>query len=284
MAVYAIGDLQGCIDPLRRLLDHVRFDPSSDHLWFCGDLVNRGPGSLHTLRFVKSLGESAVAVLGNHDLHLLAVAYDPQRTARNKDTLEDILCASDRDELLEWLRRRPLLHHDPSPGYTMVHAGLPPDWDLDDAKGAARELEAVLAGPDFISFLRDMYGDRPDRWSPGLTGMDRLRFIVNCFTRLRYCHPDGRIELDEKGPPDRAAPGLVPWFRIPGRRSRLLKIVFGHWSTLGPVDDEGVFALDTGCVWGGRLTALRLDGPPRRIHVECGPGLAPTAVAPPGGR
>jgi len=284
MAVYAVGDLQGCIDPLRRLLDDVAFDPAQDHLWFCGDLVNRGPASLETLRFVRDLGDRAVTVLGNHDLHLIAIAYDPHRSAKSKDTLRDVLDAPDREELLEWLRRRPLLHHDAGLGYTMVHAGLPPEWDLEDATSASAELEAVLAGPDFIRFLREMYGDRPDRWSPGLQGMDRLRYIVNCFTRLRYCRADGRLELDEKGPPERAAPGLVPWFRFPGRRSRDLRIVFGHWSTLGVVSDENVFALDTGCVWGGRLTALRLDGPPRLSCVECGPGLRPSAAPGTGGR
>ncbi len=284
MAVYAVGDLQGCIDPLRRLLDDLAFDPANDQLWFCGDLVNRGPASLETLRFVHGLGERAVTVLGNHDLHLVAVAYDPHRSAKSKDTLEDILTAPDREELLEWLRRRPLLHHDGGLGYTMVHAGLPPEWDLEDATSAAAELEAVLAGPDFIGFLREMYGDRPDRWSPDLEGRDRLRFIVNCFTRMRYCRADGRLDLAEKGPPERAAEGLVPWFRVPGRRSRDLKIVFGHWSTLGGVTDENVFALDTGCVWGGRLTALRLDDPPRSICVECGPGLRPAPARGKSGR
>ncbi len=278
MAAYAIGDLQGCLDPLRRLLDRLDFDPARDQVWFCGDLVNRGPSSLETLRFVRGLGDSAVSVLGNHDLHLLAVAYDPARSPRGRDTLEPILDAPDRDDLLEWLRRRPLLHHDDVLGYTMVHAGLAPQWTLADARSAARELEAVLAGPAFIGFLRNMYGDRPDRWSPELTGMDRLRFIVNCFTRLRYCRADGRLDLDEKGPPDKASPELSPWFRVPGRRSRGLRIVFGHWSTLGEIDDDGVFALDTGCVWGGRLTALRLDGAPAREYVACGPDLAPPQV------
>ena len=284
MAVYAIGDLQGCIDPLRRLLDDLEFDPANDRLWFCGDLVNRGPASLETLRFVRGLGDRAVTVLGNHDLHLVAVAYDPHRPVKSRDTLRDILSAPDREELLEWLRRQPLLHHDPGLGYTMVHAGRPPEWALEEARAASAELEAVLAGPDFIGFLREMYGDRPDRWSADLEGMDRLRFIVNCFTRMRYCRADGRLDLAEKGPPDRPAKGLVPWFRVPGRRSRDLKIVFGHWSTLGPVPDENVFALDTGCVWGGRLTALRLDGPPRGTCVECGPGPRPSPARETGGR
>lgn len=272
MAVYAIGDLQGCLDPLRRLLDRVAFDPGRDRLWFTGDLVNRGPASLETLRFVHSLGELAVTVLGNHDLHLLVTAWANSRAKKKRDTLEDILAAPDRDELLEWLRRRPLLHHDPEVDFTMVHAGLPPQWDLGEARAAAAELEAVLGGDRFVDFLRQMYGDRPALWDPALTGMDRLRFIVNAFTRMRYLRPDGSLEFDHKGPADRTGAELVPWFRFPGRRSAGLRIVFGHWSTLGEVAHDGAFSLDTGCVWGGRLTALRLDDAVRTC-VECGPGL-----------
>lgn len=272
MAVYAIGDLQGCLDPLRRLLDRIGFDPARDRLWFCGDIVNRGPASLATLRFVHALGELAVVVLGNHDLHLLATAWGGSRPRKKRDTLDEILAAPDRDELLEWLRRRPLLHHDPALGFTMVHAGLPPQWDLDAARAAAAELQAVLGGDRFVAFLRQMYGDLPDRWSAGLRGMDRLRFIVNAFTRMRYLRPDGSLDFQQKGPPHRADPDLVPWFRYPGRRSAGLNMVFGHWSMLGDVAHDGAFGLDTGCVWGGRLTALRLDDT-TRICVECGPGL-----------
>ena len=273
MAVYAIGDLQGCLEPLKRLLDRLRFDPASDRLWFCGDLVNRGPDSLDALRFVRGLGETALTVLGNHDLHLLALAWDPARSPRGKDTLHGVLAAPDREELLEWLRRRPLLHHDATLGWTLVHAGLPPQWGLAEAQAAAAELQGVLGGPGFGGFLGRMYGDGPDRWSPGLQGAGRLRFIVNAFTRMRYCRADGSLDLEEKGPPERAPPGLVPWFRLPGRRSRSLKLVFGHWSSLGYVAESGVWGLDTGCVWGGRLTALRLDDPPERIDVDCGAGL-----------
>jgi bis(5'-nucleosyl)-tetraphosphatase (symmetrical) len=273
MAVYTIGDLQGCLEPLKRLLDRLRFDPTSDRLWFCGDLVNRGPDSLDALRFVRGLGETALTVLGNHDLHLLALAWDPARSPRSKDTLDGVLAAPDREELLEWLRRRPLLHHDATLGWTLVHAGLPPQWGLAEAQATAAELQGVLGGPGFAAFLGRMYGDGPDRWSPGLKGAGRLRYIVNAFTRMRYCRADGSLDLEEKGPPERAPPALVPWFRVPGRRSRSLKLVFGHWSSLGYVAESGVWGLDTGCVWGGRLTALRLDDPPERIDVDCGAGL-----------
>jgi bis(5'-nucleosyl)-tetraphosphatase (symmetrical) len=276
MAVYAIGDLQGCLDPLKRLLDKIGYDDARDRLWFCGDLVNRGPASLGTLRFVHELGDSAVTVLGNHDLHLLAAAWSEARPLRSRDTLAEVLDAPDRDELLEWLRRRPLLHHDPGLGFTLVHAGLPPQWDLAEARAAAAEVEAVLGGDHFVEFLYRMYGDLPDKWSPELAGVERLRFIVNAFTRLRYCRPDGSLALEEKGPPQRANPELIPWFSFPARRWAGHKLVFGHWSTLGDVVHEGAWNLDSGCVWGGRLTALRLDDA-TRIHVECGPALSAAA-------
>lgn len=274
MAVYAIGDLQGCLDPLQRLLDRIRFDPSVDRLWFTGDLVNRGPASLATLRFVRALGDSATTVLGNHDMHLLAIAWAENRSTRKKDTLSDILEAPDREELLEWLRRQPLLHHDPALGFTMVHAGLPPQWDIEDARQVAAELEAVLRGDRFVDFLRHMYGDQPDRWQRSLQGIDRLRFIINALTRLRYLRPDGSMEFANKGPLSRAGVELTPWFSFPGRRSAGQRIVFGHWSTLGDLEQDGVFGIDTGCVWGGRLTALQLDAGIRH-RVECGPGLRP---------
>lgn len=276
MAVYAIGDLQGCLDPLRRLLEKIAFDPGRDRLWFCGDLVNRGPASLATLRFVHGLGGSAVCVLGNHDLHLLAAAYGGERPLKGRDTMAEVLAAPDREELLEWLRRRPLLHHDETLGFTLVHAGLPPQWHLETARAAAAELEAVLGGDRFVEFLRQMYGDLPDLWSPALAGMDRLRYIVNAFTRMRFCRADGSLELGEKSSPEHAPPGLIPWFRFPGRRNAGLRLVFGHWSTLGDLCENGVHGLDTGCVWGGRLSALRLDDA-MRIAVQCGPGLLPAA-------
>ncbi len=269
MAVYAIGDLQGCYSPLRRLLDRLQFEPGRDRLWFTGDLVNRGPESLEALRFVKALGGAAVTVLGNHDLHLLAVAQGVKPLRPRKDTLANILDAPDRDALLDWLCRQPLLHEDAGLGYVMVHAGLPPDWSVADASACARVVETTLAGADRATLLAHMYGDTPERWSPDLESYKLMRFTINCLTRLRYVHDDGRLALDFKGAPGDAPRGLVPWFRAPFRRSARARIVFGHWSTLGVVPDRRVFPLDSGCVWGGQLTALRLDGEPRRVCVAC---------------
>ncbi len=268
MAVYAIGDVQGCERELMTLLALLDFNPDGDRLWFVGDLVNRGPGSLEVLRFVKGLGDSAVTVLGNHDLHLLAVAAGT-RAPGPGDTFDAILAASDRIELIDWLRRCPLLHHDAALGCTMLHAGLPPQWGLDQAADCAAEVETVLRSEDYIAFLRDMYGGKPDLWSKDLRGTDRLRFILNCFTRLRFCDAEGRIHLKEKGSPFGRSDGLVPWFDVPGRASKGLRLVFGHWSTLGRYDAPGVHALDSGCVWGGALTALRLDGEPQWISLPC---------------
>jgi|SRR5215469_5549099 len=259
MATFAVGDIQGCYDDLMRLLERIAFDPAEDRLWFTGDLVNRGPRSLDVLRFVKRLGEGCVCVLGNHDLHLLAVAAGTSKH-RKHDTLDEVLDAPDREELLDWLRQRPLLHHDKSLGYTLIHAGLPPQWDLSEASGCARELEAVLRGKAHADFFRHMYGDEPRRWSPMLGRTDRLRFIVNCFTRLRYCNAEGDLDLKAKGAPGTQPEGYLPWFEVAGRASAGLHILFGHWSTLGEVRGSNVHALDTGCVWGGRLSALRLDG------------------------
>jgi bis(5'-nucleosyl)-tetraphosphatase (symmetrical) len=268
MAVYAIGDLQGCYDEFRALLDRLSFDPGRDRLWLTGDLVNRGPGSLPALRFVRSLGAAANVVLGNHDLHLLAMAADAARPRRRGDTLDAVLAAPDRDELLAWVAHLPLVHADTALGWCMVHAGLPPQWDLETAAACGREVEAALAaGPD--EFLAAMYGDEPDRWSASLAGTSRLRFTVNCLTRLRYCAPDGRLLLHLKGPPSAAPPGALPWFKVPGRRSATERIVFGHWSALGYYAGEGVVSLDTGCVWGGALTALRLDASAPPVHLSC---------------
>ena len=270
MATYAIGDIQGCHDDLLRLLERIGFDSSRDRLWFAGDLVNRGPASLAVLRFVKGLGERTLSVLGNHDLHLLAVAAGTSRL-RKSDTLDEVLAAPDRDELLHWLRHRPLLHHDPGLGYTLVHAGLPPQWDLTQALACAHELEAVLQGPGYVDFFDHMYGDEPACWDAGLTGMGRLRFIVNCFTRLRFVGPGGELELETKGSPGSQPHGFLPWYQVPGRKSEDLRILFGHWSTVGQIQAaHNALGLDTGCVWGGRLTALRLDGERGRWHcVDC---------------
>lgn len=277
MTVYAIGDVQGCYDELQALLDRVRFDPAQDQLWFAGDLVNRGPDSLKVLRFVRDSG--SVTVLGNHDLHLLASAYIP-RYRKHRDTLKQVHDADDGEELLDWLHRQPLLHHDPHSGYTLIHAGLPPQWDLAQASACAREVESVLRGEDYRHFFEVMYGDEPAVWSDTLRGRDRLRFIVNCFTRLRYCDRHGRLALQEKGPPGTQPPGFRPWFAWPQRKSRDMQILFGHWSTLGAYDGDGVHALDTGCLWGGSLTAFRVDAAAqdsetRRIEYDCPGALAP---------
>lgn len=268
MPVYAIGDLQGCFDQLEKLLNEMAFDADRDRLWFVGDLVNRGPKSLQTLRFIKSLGERAVSVLGNHDLSLLAIAAGHVRK-RRRDTVDDILQADDRDELLDWLRNRPLLHHDTDLGYTMIHAGLPPQWDLPTARACAEEVETALRGDDYGNFLAHMYGDEPRRWSDDLRGWERLRFITNCFTRLRYCDTEGRLHLHSAGAPGSQPAPFVPWFDVPGRASAASRIVFGHWSSLGAYTAPGIFCVDSGCLWGGQLSALRLDGTPTWTSIPC---------------
>ena len=261
MATYAVGDVQGCCDELETLLDELRFDAGRDRLWFVGDLVNRGPRSLDVLRVVRSLGDAAVVVLGNHDLHLLAIARGATHLRPADRTLQPILDAPDRESLCDWLQSRPLLHHDAALGVTMIHAGLPPQWDIALARRCAAELEAALRGDHSARLFAAMYGNQPDRWDDGLQGEDRLRFITNAFTRLRVCDGSGRMLLKYKGPPGKMPPQAMPWFRVPGRRSAGARIVCGHWSALGYHDGDGVLALDTGCVWGGSLTARRLDQP-----------------------
>ena len=265
MAIWAIGDLQGCLGPPERLLERIRFDPARDRVWFCGDLVNRGGESLETLRLVHSLRDSVEVVLGNHDLSLLAIAERREADQRkvNPD-LQRVLFAPDRDVLLDWLRERPLVHVDHALGWMMVHAGLAPKWTADDARAMAGEVERVLRGKNRQGLLRNMYGDRP-AWSPGLRGTDRQRAIINIFTRMRYCSPRGRIAFEEKGAPGTQQPGLYPWYSVPGRVDRGLKLVCGHWSTLGLFIGHGVHAIDTGAVWGGRLTALQLDADELRV-------------------
>jgi len=272
LAVYAIGDIQGCYDELRRALDDAGFEPGHDRLWCVGDLVNRGPRSLEVLRFMRGLGDAAVCVLGNHDLHLLAIAAGNQHKHDDHGSLAAVLAAPDRDELLHWLRHRPLLHYDPALAFLMVHAGLPPQWDLDTASACAREVEEVLRGSGHVDYFVHMYGNKPDRWDPALAGMDRWRFITNCLTRLRFCEPDGRLALKEKGPPGSQARGRMPWFAHPERASHAQRIVFGHWSTLGYLAGHNVWALDTGCLWGGALTMLRLDQPAPAAHSTPCPG------------
>ncbi len=269
MAVYAIGDLQGCYEPFRRLLDKIDFDPDRDRLWLTGDLVNRGPKSKKTLRFVRSLGDAATTVLGNHDLHLLALAHDIGVNTNRFDSMWKILAADDCDEMLDWLRTRPLAHYSAELETLMVHAGLPPQWTVAKALKRAAEVEAALRGPDYSGFLEQMYGNKPDRWSGKLKGHERLRFIVNCLTRVRMITRDGRLDMSHSGPPRTARKGLVPWFAAPDPAWAGTRIVFGHWSALGLVVEDDIVGIDTGCVWGRQLTAVRLDKRPRVRQVEC---------------
>lgn len=268
MAVYAIGDVQGCYDELMRMLDLVNFEPSQDQVWLAGDLVNRGPKSAEVIRFAIEQGDDVVkAVLGNHDLHLLAYSVGVTKHNHYMDTLESVLKAEDSDELLFWLRHQPLFHHDRDIGFSMVHAGLPPKWTIKKAVKRAKEVEFVLQGDNWREFFKYMYGNQPDSWSKDLEGWDRLRYITNCFTRLRYCHLDGRLALKYKGEPVNKPLGQKPWFEMPERRSHADKIVFGHWSTLGTGRYSNAFSLDSGAVWGEQLTALRIDKKPYQWFV-----------------
>jgi bis(5'-nucleosyl)-tetraphosphatase (symmetrical) len=262
VATYAIGDIQGCFDELETLLRLVEFRRGSDRLWLVGDLVNRGPKSLAVLRFVSELGDDAHIVLGNHDLNLIAIAAGV-RELRPQDTLQEVLDAPDGDALIDWLIHQPLLFSEPGVPYTMVHAGLPPQWDTTEAAARAREVESALAGGERAEFLAHMYGNQPDLWDDGLDGWQRLRFITNALTRIRFVDADGRLDLAESGAPGSEPESLVPWFASQARRSRGEAIVFGHWATLQLEQTldatHRVYHLDTGCVWGGRLTALRLE-------------------------
>ncbi|MGH8220157.1 MAG: symmetrical bis(5'-nucleosyl)-tetraphosphatase [Steroidobacteraceae bacterium] len=265
---YALGDIQGCAAELSELLARLAFSPDCDELWFVGDLVNRGPRSLEALRTVRALGANATVVLGNHDLHLLAVAYGARPAGRASDTLDEVLAAPDRDVLIEWLLQRPLAHFDAARGDLLIHAGLVPEWSAPQALALAGEVEAALRR-DPRAFFAKMYGDQPERWAEDLAGPERLRFIVNVLTRLRVCTADGRIDLKAKGPPANARPGYRPWFEHEHRASRGVRTVFGHWSALGYVKAPGVLGLDTGCVWGGALTAQRLDAEEPPVSVPC---------------
>lgn len=256
MAIYAIGDVQGCFDALERLLYACGFERARDRLWFVGDLVNRGPDSLATLRFVRDFGDTAVAVLGNHDFHLLAVAAGHAKKHRS-DTLDQVLAAPERDELLDWLRQRPMLHLENN--WVMVHAGLLPQWSVVTAQRLAREVETALRGAHWRDFLAQLYGNEPDSWSEDLRGAERLRVIVNAMARMRFCSAEGRIEIRTKGETAQAPRGFFPWFDVPGRASRDHALVCGHWSTLGLKLRPDLIALDSGCVWGGSLSAVRLE-------------------------
>ncbi len=256
MSVYVIGDVQGCYDELAELLEQIRFDPASDRLWFVGDLVNRGPDSLAVLRFVRSLGACATFVHGNHDLHLLSLDAGQGRP-RADDTLDEVLAAPDRDELMAWLRAQPLMHVEGS--FALVHAGLLPLWSVPQARALAREVEAAMQAPSYREFFASMYGSEPANWSDALAGAARLRVIVNAMTRMRFCTPQGTMEFHHKGGLSDAPAGFLPWFDVPSRRSTTHTMLCGHWSTLGLMQRADVIALDTGCVWGGMLTAIRLD-------------------------
>jgi bis(5'-nucleosyl)-tetraphosphatase (symmetrical) len=264
MTTFAIGDIQGCLDSLNTLLEQIQQRCATPEFVFLGDLVNRGPHSLETLRTIRRMGNTAKAVLGNHDLHLLAVACGIRKPHRS-DTLDDILSAPDRDELLDWLRRQPLACAEN--GYLFVHAGVLPQWTAQQTLSYSQEVESILRGPDWIDFLREMYGNTPAKWDEALQGADRLRCIVNALTRIRFCTTDGTMELASKGS-ESELPGYVRWFDVPGRKTEEVTVVFGHWSTLGLIVRPNLISLDTGCLWGGKLSAICLDDR-QVIQVDC---------------
>jgi bis(5'-nucleosyl)-tetraphosphatase (symmetrical) len=266
MTDYAIGDIQGCYERLQDVLAMADFSPSRDRLWVAGDLINRGPSSLESLRYVESLGSSAVVVLGNHDLHLLAVALGGH-ALKNKDTLSDIFEAPDHQHLLNWLCQQNLVVHDPDRNFVMVHAGLPHIWSISQASGYAREVEAAISGPDAARFFTGMYGNKPACWDENLQGMDRLRVIANYFTRMRFIAGDGTLEFDAKESAEEAPDGFSPWFRF--QRPDDVRVIFGHWAALdGKTESDRFIGLDTGCVWGGKLTMMNLDSG-EQIHCDC---------------
>ncbi|MES1954317.1 symmetrical bis(5'-nucleosyl)-tetraphosphatase [Salinisphaera hydrothermalis] len=273
MSIYAIGDIHGAAGLLDRLLDRLAARGPIERLWFVGDLVNRGPDSAGTIRRVKALGDTAITVLGNHDLSLLSLATHPDAAKRAPDSLKPLLSAEDSTTLLDWLRHRPLMHHDAALRWTLVHAGLPPTWTIADGLARARELEAALRAPDHAAFLSQLFGNTPTHWDPGLTGIPRLRFIANALTRLRFVTADHGLDMDYKKTLADAPPGLIPWFATPGRASAGDPIVFGHWSALEHVawPEHNVWGIDTGAAWGGRLSALDLTQPtPELIQVANG--------------
>jgi bis(5'-nucleosyl)-tetraphosphatase (symmetrical) len=274
MATYAIGDIQGCHAELVRLLDYLGFSPSRDRLWLVGDLVNRGPDSLAVLRFVKGLGERAITVLGNHDLHLVMQSEGHGKTSA-EDTLKAVLDAPDREELIAWLRARPLFHVEDE--FAMVHAGLLPQWDVAQAASLSDEASAALVAPNYRDFLAHMWGSEPAAWHDGLAGWDRLRVVVNAMTRMRFCSPEGVMEFrapGAKGPPDRGPAGFLPWYDVPGRRSADHHLICGHWSALGFRRAKNLLALDSGCLWGGCLTAVRLEDQ-RAFQLPCARQVEP---------
>ena len=269
MATYAVGDLQGCLQALQCLLKQVAFDPQRDRLWLVGDLVNRGPQSLETLRFLYSIRESLVCVLGNHDLHLLAAGRNIERL-KKADTLREIIEAPDSAELLEWLRQQKLMHYDEQRNVALVHAGIPPQWSLRKALKCAAEVETALRDDNLLPpYLDGMYGNDPAKWDNDLKGVTRLRVITNYFTRMRFCTAEGKLDLKSKEGLDSAPPGYKPWFQHKERKTRDVKILFGHWAALeGKCDEPGIWALDTGCVWGGALTLMNVDSF-ERLSCKC---------------
>jgi len=262
MSTYAIGDIQGCYAAFIRLLERIRFDSGNDRLWLVGDLVNRGPKSLEVLRYVRSLGNCVTTVLGNHDLHLLAVAAGVRKLSRT-DTFADVLKAKDSEDLIEWLRHRPMIVHDQKRARVLVHAGLPPQWTVRRASKEAAKVEAVLRGRDWRSGLAGMYGNAPRKWSKSLTKDNKLRYTINALTRMRFCDRNGSLMLEYSGPPGTQPKHIFPWFEVPERKSSDTHIYFGHWSALGTMQAPNLTALDSGCVWGRRLTAVKLR---RRTH------------------
>lgn len=270
MSTYAIGDVQGCLASLKQLLEQIHYDPNQDTLWFTGDLINRGPDSLGTLRFIQSLPSSTICVLGNHDLALLAASCGAIELSAN-DTYQDILNAPDRSSLVDWLKNRPLFHHDASRQFSLAHAGIYPLWDLSQAQRLSKEVELLLRGPQYNQAMHALFGDLPNYWDDTLKGWDRFRFIVNAFTRMRFCNDKGVLELGSKGSTHQH---LMPWFTVPNRKTQHDKVIIGHWAALqGKTNTPNVYALDTGCVWGNALTAICLETE-QRFQVSCQPKAA----------
>jgi len=269
MTLYAIGDIQGCCSAFDALLDRLAFEPRRDRLWLVGDLVNRGPDSLGVLRRVIALGEAVTCVLGNHDLHLLAIVAGGREVGPN-DTFQAVLTAPDAADLIDWLRQRPLLHHDSRARRALVHAGIPPHWDMPQAEAHAREVEGLLRGDRWEEMLRTMYGNEPTTFSADLDEQNRVRYTINALTRMRYCDRRGRLDLEHSGPPGSQPPDLLPWFDMPGRLTRATHIVCGHWAALGLLLRSDITALDSGCVWGGSLTSVAIEPAGATVSVNCG--------------
>ena len=267
MSTYAIGDIQGCLDPLLELLHKIDFDPEQDTLWFTGDLINRGPDSLGTLRYIKTLGDRAVSVLGNHDLHFLAIA-EGHSQIKSQDTFDELLAAPDLQELVHWLRSRPLMHYDKSRNMALIHAGLPPQWNTAQALACAHEVESILKADNYRELLVNMYANSPTQWDDNLQGIDRHRYIINCFTRMRFCHKNGQMDFEYKTAPGTQPESLQPWFTLDQRMNKETTILFGHWSTLGLYHEHNVYSLDSGCLWRREMTALDIDSK-EIIQVSC---------------